>query len=213
MNGVHDMGGMQCYGAVDVSESDELFHAAWEKRVLGITVAMGATGVWNLDESRYARESLPPAFYLSASYYEIWLTALCNLLVKHGLVTMDELTRGEVSVPAKRLLPVLQSEAVPRALAAGAPVDRAPQDTQKFQVGDNVRVANRHTATHTRLPSYIRNKIGVVKAVHGCHVYPDSNAQGLGENPEWLYNIQFDTTASTASTARRACRLLATLFK
>jgi hypothetical protein len=28
--------------------------------------------------------------------------------------------------------------------------------------------------------------------VHGCHVFPDSNASGAGENPQWLYAVRFD---------------------
>src|SRR3712207_8249569 len=54
-------------------EPDEpWFHAEWERRAFGLTLAMGFTGAWNLDMSRHARESLPPAEYLAASYYEIW---------------------------------------------------------------------------------------------------------------------------------------------
>ena len=26
----------------------------------------------------------------------------------------------------------------------------------------------------------------------GCHVFPDSNATGAGENPQWLYTVRFD---------------------
>jgi hypothetical protein len=57
MNGVHDMGGMQHFGPV-VPEIDEPpFHHAWERRVFALTIAMGATGAWNLDQSRFAREA------------------------------------------------------------------------------------------------------------------------------------------------------------
>ena len=27
--------------------------------------------------------------------------------------------------------------------------------------------------------------------VHGTHVFPDSNAHGGGENPQWLYTVRF----------------------
>jgi len=27
--------------------------------------------------------------------------------------------------------------------------------------------------------------------VHGCHVFPDSNARRLGEDPQWLYTVRF----------------------
>jgi len=33
--------------------------------------------------------------------------------------------------------------------------------------------------------------VGVIHKVHGCHVFPDDNASGAGENPRWLYNVKF----------------------
>ena len=87
MNGVHDMGGQQGFGPVLLEEKEPLFHAPWESRAMAITVAMGASGQWNIDLSRAARESLPPAIYLSSSYYEIWIRALEKLMLERGMVT------------------------------------------------------------------------------------------------------------------------------
>ncbi|MFT6913587.1 MAG: hypothetical protein ACJAQW_002199, partial [Paracoccaceae bacterium] len=42
------------------------------------------------------------------------------------------------------------------------------------------------------LPGYARDKAGIVTAMHGAHVFPDSNAHGLGEAPHWLYTVEFD---------------------
>ena len=40
MNGIHDMGGMQCMGPV-VREADEpVFHTEWERRVFGIMLSL-----------------------------------------------------------------------------------------------------------------------------------------------------------------------------
>ena len=33
---------------------------------------------------------------------------------------------------------------------------------------------------------------GVIEKVHGTHVFPDTNAQGLGESPQWLYTVAFE---------------------
>ena len=87
MNSVHDMGGMQAFGPVRPEADEPVFHAAWEKRALALTLAMGATGQWNIDLSRSARESLPPALYLGSSYYQIWLNALENLMRERGLAS------------------------------------------------------------------------------------------------------------------------------
>jgi hypothetical protein len=72
VNGAQDMGGQMGFGPVEAEADEPSFHADWEKRAFGLTIAMGAAGAWNLDMSRYARESLPPAEYLASSYYEIW---------------------------------------------------------------------------------------------------------------------------------------------
>ena len=61
MNGAQDLGGMQSFGPVVPEPNEPPFHHDWERRAFAITLAMGATGTWNLDQSRAARESLPPA--------------------------------------------------------------------------------------------------------------------------------------------------------
>ena len=191
MNGVHDMGGYQCFGSVD-PDDQHAYHCEWEKQILAITVAMGATGTWNLDESRAARESLPAPFYLSAGYYKIWLAGLESLLLTHGLASKDELTSGITTTHISKLKRKLVSQDVASVLARGAPVDRPALTDARFCVGNKVQVRNLHQPTHTRLPGYIRQRMGEIVRVHGCHVYPDSNAIGEGENPHWLYNVRFD---------------------
>lgn len=191
MNGVHDMGGLDCFGPVN-STPDDLFHAGWEKDVLALTLAMGATGSWNLDQSRAARESLPPSDYLSLSYYRIWLAALEKLLLTHQLVSQEELNQCKVIDPPKAIKRVLSAVDVATVLAKGAPVSRPTNSDAAFNIGDRVIVKNRHSTSHTRLPAYIRNRTGIIHHIHGTHVYPDSHAQDKGEDPKWLYNVRFD---------------------
>lgn len=190
MNGVHDMGGMECYGPVD-PDQDTAYHHDWEKQVLALTLAMGATGTWNLDQSRFARESLEPSLYLSIGYYRVWLTALENLLKQHELVTADELEQGRALGTSARLTRLLTANDVPGVLARGAPVSRPATTLARFAVGDQVRVRNIQPSTHTRLPAYLRHHTGTIHRVHAPHVYPDSHANGLGEDPQWLYNVRF----------------------
>lgn len=192
MNGVHDMGGLQCFGKLSLDDNDTLFHHEWEKQVLALSLAMGATGTWNIDQSRAARESLPAPFYLSAGYYRIWLAALENLLVEHALVGSDELESGVSRAPAAVVKRVLQADSVKAALSAGSPADRATQSLAQFDVGAKVVVRNLHNSSHTRLPAYIRQRTGHIVRVHGCHVFADESAKGIQERPQWLYNVRFD---------------------
>lgn len=191
MNGPHDMGGQQNFGSVDPTEKPP-FSADWERKAFALTLGMGAARAWNLDISRFARESLPPAQYLSSSYFEIWYAALCNLMLERGLVTDAELDAGTVLTPPLDVPGPLKAEDVGAVMRRGGPVDRPANAAAGFAVGDRVRARNHHPSTHTRLPLYVRGHQGVIERVHGCHVFPDSNALGQGECPTWLYNVRFD---------------------
>ena len=57
---------------------------------------------------------------------------------------------------------------------------------------DRARVIN--PPTHTRLPRYVRGKLGVVERVQGVFVLPDTNAHDLGETPQWLFTVRFSGT-------------------
>ena len=192
MNGVHDMGGMHGFGPVMPEPDEPMFHADWERRVFALTLAMGATGEWNLDASRFARENRPPDDYLDKSYYEIWLAGLQQLLAEHELVTEDEVSAARASEPGKPVRRILAAGDVAATLGRGGPTNRAPARPARFNVGDSVRAKNVNPPTHTRLPRYVRGRIGTVRATHGCHVFPDANAHGGGEDPQWLYTVSFE---------------------
>ena len=203
MNGVHDMGGQQGFGPV-VPEADEPpFHHAWEGRALGLVVAMGAARLWNIDQSRFARESIPPATYLTSSYYKIWIEGLSKLLVERGLATREEMADGRLRTPPMKI-PMLSAQDVKSGFARSVPSLRPEPGPARFGVGDRVRTKNVHPRSHTRLPRYCRDKPGTITKVHGPHVFPDANALGHGEDPQWLYSVRFeardlwgpDTTAS-----------------
>ncbi|MFP4274654.1 MAG: nitrile hydratase subunit beta [Paracoccaceae bacterium] len=190
MNGPQDLGGRHGFGAVVPEDESVRFHAEWEKRVLGLTLAAGALGHWTLDSSRHARESLPPAIYYTAGYYGIWLRALIALLERAGELGPGELEAGRAITPGLRPESCLRPEDVPAVLARGGPTDR-PGPAPAFAPGDRVRTRNHQPAGHTRLPGYARGHVGRVEAVRGCHVYPDSHAHGRGEAPCPLYTVAF----------------------
>ncbi|AIC28043.1 nitrile hydratase subunit beta [Rhizobium etli bv. mimosae str. IE4771] len=192
MNGPHDLGGQMGFGPVAPEKNEPCFHAEWEKRALGITLSCGAFGAWTIDESRHARENIPPADYLAASYYEIWIRGVETLLTRHGFATREELLSGHKLQDGTAPKRVLKAEMVLAVLAKGGPCDRPVDGEPRFAVGERVRTRNFNPATHTRLPRYARAKAGVIEAVQGSFVFPDDNAHGKGENPQWLYTVVFD---------------------
>lgn len=191
MNGPHDLGGAMNLGPVLPEPEALRFHAEWEKRALGLTLAAGALGHWNIDESRHARESLPWAIYFGATYYEIWIHALEVLLQRHALVSAAELASGETGGAAPHSRP-LTPGAVGPMLARGGPADRPIEAPARFGLGQGVRARNMHPKHHTRLPRYVRGHQGVVTAVHGGFVLPDAHAHRQGEQPERLYTVRFE---------------------
>jgi nitrile hydratase len=194
MNGAQDLGGMMGFGPVVAEKNEPVFHAEWEKRALGVTLCCGALGLWNIDIGRHARETLHPADYLSSSYYEIWTKALLKLLAANGLVSREELAAGRSLNAPKPTRPALKAADVPARLASGGPCDRPLDRAPRFKTGDRVRTRNIHPTTHTRLPRYARGKLGLIEASQGSYVFPDTNAHGKGEDPQWVYSVVFKGT-------------------
>jgi nitrile hydratase subunit beta len=192
MNGVHDMGGMYGFGKVEAEPDEPMFHSDWEARVMAMVRAMGAAGAFNIDTSRYYRETLPPHVYLASSYYKKWFLGLENMLLEKGFVDREDIATGHAVEPAKPLKHGKFGMADVERIMVRGKFARAAPAPAKFQPGDKVRAKNIHPTTHTRLPRYVRGHVGVIERDHGCHVFPDSAAIESGENPQWLYTVVFD---------------------
>jgi nitrile hydratase beta subunit len=202
MNGPHDLGGAHGFGPVVPEPNEPWFHAEWERRVFALTRTLGATGVWNLDMSRHARERIPPADYLSSTYYDVWRKGLERLVVEHGLATQAEIEAGKSLAPPAELPRTISAASVPAILAKGTSYERPAPAPALYAVGDSVRARVMNPLGHTRLPRYVRGRRGKIARVHGVHVFPDANAAGRGEDPHWLYSVAFDATEIWGSDAR-----------
>jgi len=189
-NSLHDMGGMHGFGRVGPEPDEPPFHARWEGRVFALRRAIGFAGLWTIDADRASLEALPPLDYLRSSYYRRWFLGLESQLVRYGLVGADELAAGH-SLRAHAGLPRRLAAADVEAILVRGEFSRPTNTPARFKEGDRVRARNINPATHTRLPRYARGKIGLVEAVRGCHVFPDSAALGAGDNPQWLYTVVF----------------------
>ncbi len=186
------MGGMHGFGAVRPEACEPVFHAPWEGRVFALYIAMGVWDGWNIDSGRHHLECLPPVDYLRLSYYERWLASLEGLGLAKGLFRADELAagRGDPAAPPVGVRPLVAA-AVPHAVARGAPTVRDAQVAPCFAVGARVRARNLHPVGHTRLPRYVRGRVGTIVHDHGAHVFPDAHAHGFGERPQRLYTVRF----------------------
>jgi nitrile hydratase len=190
MNGAHDCGAMMGFGPVIPETNEPVFHAHWEARMFALMSAVGDVGGWTLDEDRAACESMHPGHYINSSYYEHWLNGIEILLEKHGLATAQEIASGEALSPPKRVTPTPPEGVWPAVTAPGS-YERKVDAPPLFKPGERVRARLINPRHHTRLPRYLRGQVGEIVHWHGAHVFPDSNAEGQGEDPRHLYTVRF----------------------
>lgn len=87
---VHDRGGWPTDAPIDRSEHEL---ADWEVLTDSLVHVLGGNRVMNVDELRRGIESMPPADYEAASYYERWLFSVETILTEKGVLEPGELDR------------------------------------------------------------------------------------------------------------------------
>ena len=103
MRAHHDLGG-RAAGPIDRSEHEL---EPWEKRVDAMQrlLADPKRSIISVDELRRAIEGLGAEQYDRLNYYERWITAMANLLIEKGVLTVDELGRKLDDVRARAEAP------------------------------------------------------------------------------------------------------------
>jgi nitrile hydratase subunit beta len=177
MDGMHDLGGKQGFGAVRYTLDAPAFHAAWEVRANALYAHAVRLGLFNMDEYRHAIERMEPRHYLGAGYYERTLTSLATLCVEKGVIPLAEL-----EARAEGAFPLAAASAAGRRNAAPA---------EPFAPGERVRVRSDHVPGHVRMPGYIRGKTGVVVGVSPAYPFPDAHAHGIEARDEPTYDVRF----------------------
>jgi nitrile hydratase len=194
MDGIHDLGGMNGFGPVEVERGEPVFHERWEARAFGLNaLGLAVLRAYNVHEYRHAVERMEPRHYLAASYYERWFTGVATLLVEKGVVTREELeTRAGGRFPLSRPPAAMQAYTV------------SSPERPRFAVGDAVAVRDVHVRGHTRAPRYVRGKRGVVVRVAPQFALPDLAGHGLRAHREHSYQVEFEARQlwSEAAEAR-----------
>jgi hypothetical protein len=62
-----------------------------------------------------------------------------------------------------------------------------------FQVGDRVRTRLMNPAGHTRLPVYLRGRVGRIEYLLGTLPFSDQRAAGVRSAKEAAYTVRFST--------------------
>ena len=190
MDTVHDLGGKQGFGPIDVVAGDTPFQQDWEERMWALARAGILTDI-TIDWFRLGLERMVPADYLEFAYFNKWCTNYLALLIDNGVISFEEACSGQLSQAAG-------TPAAPRSLDDVLSANRGSNlkylsestETAKFSAGDAVRTRRRISSNHTRLPAYAGSADGMVIACHGPHFLPDRGAEGV-HSGEHLYTVEF----------------------
>ena len=99
MDGVHDLGGRQGFGPIDVNEPEARFHEPWEARAFAMALALHEQGLYGWNEwaaalaAEIATAQLAGDPDLGDTYYRHWLAALERLVAEKGASSRPELER------------------------------------------------------------------------------------------------------------------------
>ena len=181
MDGIHDLGGLDGFGPVDVEHDEPVFHEEWERRAFRLNLAAGFALRYSGGAWRHGIERMDPGHYLTSSYYEHWLTGFSTLMVEAGLVSSEELDRR-----AGGRFPLSRAD------RGAVPAVREPDRTEaRFAIGDRVRVREWHPPGHTRAPRYVQGKCGVIVRIDGAYSVPDVEAHSEDRVLEPTYSVRF----------------------
>ncbi|MGI8329851.1 nitrile hydratase subunit beta [Actinomadura scrupuli] len=195
MDGIADMGGTQGWGPAHPPRDDEpVFEEPWQGRAFALTLLSIWVSGRNVDAFRHAQERLDRAAYLDEGYNGRWLNAAELMLTDSAI-----LAPGAVDARARNLRgehvgePPIPEPAKPDYAPAGPGSLRTVDAAPAFTTGERVRAKDMSPAGHTRLPGYIRGHTGVIEIIQPAAVLPDTNAHFLGENPQHVYSVRFDS--------------------
>ena len=196
MDGIHDLGGKQGYGPIDVDDDEKAFHEDWEGREWGIAQCARTPGI-TIDWWRHCRELIMPEDYLGRPYFDSWAQTDFSTYIEAGWISLEEIKAGKSSsaesdygepAAAMTLQQVLQEDHA-HAVRFDAEIETPPL----FAVGQQVTTCRHGNSGHTRLPQYARDRRGTVHAYHGAHIFPDLSAQGE-EVHQHCYSIMFEAS-------------------
>ncbi len=200
MDTLHDLGGREGFGAVRWQKDKDAiaFHEEWQARAWAICMCTfahwrGKPEIWTLDWFRHVRERIDPVDYLTRNYYDQWTQSLAATLIDNGTIRLDELL-PDAKLATNDVPTASTTHERTASVTPDRTVNESTASTPKFEAGQTVRCKAVVPAFHTRLPAYVRGKVGVVDGHHGKEPLADLSAVGVIE-PEHLYTVRFDAAA------------------
>jgi nitrile hydratase subunit beta len=189
-DGIHDLGGMQGFGAVVAPGDEEPYHERWEPRVFAMALLLGLERLTG-ESGRRVRERMPADEYLRASYYERWQWSNERRLEDRGTIAAGDVDRWVERLGAGEDAPRYDdADQAARARAAILTAGREERAAEaRFGAGDRVRVRRMRPVGHTRCPRYVRGAMGRVDRLQCVEPLPDDGPdRGV---PQPVYAVVF----------------------
>lgn len=189
-----------------------VFVEEWEKRIFGIHVAMMGLSAhlgsalpeypiaevptefrdeWTWASLRTGAEAMNPFDYFKFRYYEKWLGGISQFFIDQGYVSEEEISAlitAPATVPSGGD-PAIDDQVIDYLRRGDSP--RRDTAHPKFAVGAQVRIANLPAGAHTRLPGYLRTRVGTVTRIfEGDYGYFVHTGDGIGD-PMPIYIVEF----------------------
>ncbi|MFT4127039.1 MAG: nitrile hydratase subunit beta [Gordonia sp. (in: high G+C Gram-positive bacteria)] len=208
----HNLGGLEGLPA-PLNLEKRVFVEEWEKRIFGIHVAMmglsnhldsalpqypigevptAFSDEWTWASLRTGAEAMNPFDYFKYRYYEKWLGGISQFFIDKGYISAAEFEalRGETAITAvSGGDPAIDDQVIDYLKRGDSP--RRDVAHPKFEIGQQVRIANRPAGDHTRLPGYLRSRTGTVTRIFdGDYGYFVHTGDGIGD-PMPIYIVEF----------------------
>ena len=207
----HYLGGLE--GLPEpLSLEKRVFVEEWEKRIFGIHVAMMGLSThlgsalpeypiaevptefrdeWTWASLRTGAEAMNPFDYFKFRYYEKWLGGISQFFIDQGYVSEEEIS-ALIAAPASAPSggdPAIDDQVIAYLRRGDSP--RRDIAHPKFTVGEQVRIADVPAGAHTRLPGYLRTRVGTVTRIfEGDYGYFVHTGDGIGD-PMPIYIVEF----------------------
>lgn len=195
VDGIADMGGTEGWGPTHPPRGDEpVFRESWQGRAFALTLLSIRVSGRNVDAFRHAQERLDRADYLDDGYFGRWLNASELMLTESAILAPTAIDARARNLRGEHVEePPIPEPAKPDYAPTAAGSLRSVDVQPAFAVGERVRAKDMSPPGHTRLPGYVRGHTGVVELIQPAALLPDTNAHFLGENPQHVYSVRFDS--------------------
>jgi nitrile hydratase len=182
MDGIHDMGGFHGFGRVDTTNETTFANDA-QRRIFAINMLSVMQGVYNIDKTRYYMENVDPSDYLNTPYWERWLGMVERLYREAGITAESDQSEipGARRIPGDKLWDGFRTLRIPEPPPLPAPI---------YSVGESVRMRRDSVPTHTRLPHFLRGRVGRIEDYKGIFRFADAYASDRPEN-QHVYSVRF----------------------